>query len=409
VVSVILILCEAGTEPTGQAVAGALAKEYTLGSSPVLLPPDPVWGGTPQWDDLLVVVYGAAPLSAGSRAYVEAFRAAHSVTDPGDPTKRRPGGFVLPVAADPAHVRPPDPLAGIKALAWDGSAANETKVVRAVGVCLGMALRAGENQVFVSYRATDGKAVAVDLYDRLKAAGLNPWLDEAPASDNLMGTDEVQDRIMGQLKLASMVLVVDTPDAPTSKWVHAEIVTAIGQLIPVLPVLVGTPRKSRFIRLAALDRAAAVKPSGVDGTGLSDAEWDVVRDEVEGLLLQTYIRRLRTHSTAEPVFVKAGFNWAPLDPAMRLFRSARQGQLGQMVVWSHCFIQDATDLPALKAYRDYLRGRADAISAQFKLCIYDRDRILSPPELDDIEQSLGELPFRPTHFTELAFLVNLIP
>ena len=207
-----------------------------------------------------------------------------------------------------------------------------------------------------------------------------------------------------------MVLVVDTPDAPDSRWLFAEIDIAIAQLILIMPVVIGD-RTSRFYSLASLRRQVTAKPGGVDGTPLSDGEWSSVRAEMDQLLMSAYRRRLALLSRARAEFERRYYDWTELDPGRRMYQ-AQRGQDADpelplpLAVLSHCLIQEITWLPALKAFRAYIAGLGGSTVFNYKLCLYDRERKLSAAERDFIQNELGGAAFYPIHCDQLRISLD---
>jgi hypothetical protein len=389
----ILILVQQGTEGAANAISAALVKEYPPVPQPGIVSTDAVWSRPAEWDDLLLVVYNSDKLSPSAVQYIQAFRAAH-------PT----GGTVIPVGVNPQFRKPPDPLALIKAAQYDGTAQAMAEIVHSAGVFLGLSLRPGSEKIFVSYRATDGKSLAQSMYDRLKAAGFDAWLDEA--GENLeIGTD-VQETIRKNLQQAAMVLLADTPDAPDSQWVKIEVDLANSQLIPVLPIVAGGEQAPRFIQLAGLRRWALVKKHGLDNDPLSDPEWDGVRVEIDQLLLSTFRRRLRILSRARKVFEDQGYVWRPIDDRLRMYLSEKKiSALQKVVAFSHCLVQDITFVPALRAWWNYVTNYDGLSRVNQKLCIYDREKVLSQSEMDSLSVSLPNINAILAHYNELELLV----
>jgi len=399
----IRILGEPGVEGIAQEIAQDLHSAHELAQPPQVLPVGAVWDSTAEWHDVLIVIYGKSDVPQTAKDYILAFRNAHAVTDP-QTNARRPGGFVIPVALDPEAARPPEPISGIKALVYDDKArGKEGGLADWVGVFLGLALKPRDQRIFISYRIADGSEIAQALHERLEAAGFQPWLDEA--KENLSPGSDVQDVITENLKKASMVLVVDTPEAPKSRWIKVEIDKANYEMIPVLPVVVKNER-SRFIPLAFAQRQVLVKPGGVDHQPLSDEEWDLVLEKIKGLLRLVYQRRRRTIFRSEQIFREKGFDWVEQDPTKLIFRSRRQkqGMRPEVAVLSHCCIHDATYIPALRAYRDYLEDFNDIARINWRLCIYDADETLSEVEQEYIHDELPDLPFDLVHHSELPIL-----
>ncbi len=389
----ILMLSENGTEPIAGRICEQLRSDYETQYPPAILPANAAWSREPEWDDVLVVIYNTPELSPAERTYIEAFRDAHALTLPGS-GQREPGGFVVPVAADPAHPKPPIPISGLKAAAFHDEPETLGRISRAVGVFLGLALRPANQRIFVSYRSTDGGPIAREIHGRLEQEGFPAWLDEA--HENLPIGTNVQARIHEH---------VDTPDAPESDWVAEEIERANAQLIPVVPVVIGTDR-SRFIALRMLGREAPVKPMGPDGQPVTEDEWNKVRSEIQQVLLEAYRRRLLLRARAERAFLDCGFGWSVLDDQLRMYRAELKNfPLPATVVLSHCCVHDIKYVPALRAYADYVRVNAAGSSANYKICVYDRERVLSGAEFREIDSMLNDRQFILAHHNQLHDLV----
>ncbi len=390
----ILILASAGAEAVARAIAGALSQEYNLPSAPEVVAAAAAWNRSAEWDDLLLVIYNSASLHDSTAQYIQAFCAAHST-----------GGTVIPVGANPAFRVPPNPLSPIKAAQYDGGPESTAAIVKAVGVFLGLALRPGSQKIFVSYRASDGKPVANSLYQRLKDAGFDAWLDEA--EENLVIGDAVQDKIRSSLEAAAMVLLVDTPDAPDSAWVKIEVDLANGQLVPVLPVVAGGEPLSRFIQLQGLRRWVLVKQSGLDDKALSNAEWECVCGQIDELLLSTFRRRLKILSRTRAAFEANGYTWQPVDERLRMYRADKTtAWLTKVITMSHCLVQDITYKPALQAYWTYLKDvYPDRALLNQRLCIYDRDKVLSPAEMETLSENIPQMNAILAHYNELELLL----
>jgi len=389
----ILMVTEQGTEPAAQRIAGALSKEYNLPRRPEMVPQNAVWDRAVEWDDLLFVFYTSGALPPATVQYIKAYQNAHKTS-----------AAIIPVGINPDFIAPPNPISGIKAARYDASDEMTAAIVKSAGVFLGLALRPGCQRIFVSYRTKDGEQLANAIYGRLEAAGFVPWLDAA--KENLVIGDEVQDTIRSNIDSAAMVLLIDTPDAPASGWVSIEIDIAIGQLIPLLPVVAGGESMSRFIQLQGLRRQALIKQNPTESPVLSDADWESVRAEVEGLLLSTFRRRLRILSRAQAAFEANGYKWKAVDERLRMYRADKNTPLlGRVIALSHCLVQDITHVPSLKAYWNYLSAYADLAAVNQKLCIYDRDKVLSEPELVTLSNNIPNMNAILAHYNELELLV----
>jgi hypothetical protein len=380
---VIRILAEETSEPAAQAIAAALQQQYNLARAPELVPSGAVWESSVEWDDLLFVIYQSKVLPDPAVNYIQTYRDAHKSRE-----------AIIPVSTNPDFKRPPEPISGIKAAEYDGTPATLDRIVKVAGVFLGQALRPGSQRIFVSYRQTDGAALAQEIYKRLEAASFQPWLDVAKENIAIGAT-------------AALILLVDTPDAPASPWVSIEVDLANAQLLPVLPIVAGGERTSRFIQLQSLRRQALVKQNGLDAAPLSDAEWEGVRREIEELLLSTFRRRLKILSRAQATFQANGYNWQALDERLRMYLADKEIDLvGKMIVLSHCLVQDVTYLPALVAYWNHVEKNRDLANINQKLCIYDRDNVLSQAEMKTLRNNLPGVNAIFAHYNELEILVS---
>jgi hypothetical protein len=398
----ILILAQQGTEAAAKDIKAALLQEYSLACPPEIVATDAVWSRPVEWDDLLLVLYNSNVLPVAAIQYIQAFRTAHNT-----------GGRMIPVGVNPQFRRPPDPLTLIKAAQYDGTPQVMAQIVQSSGVFLGLSLHPGSEKIFVTYRASDGKTLAQSIYDRLKTAGFDAWLDEA--GENLKIGEDVQETIRKNLEQAAMILLVDTPDAPDSQWVKIEVDLALCKLIPVLPAVAGGEQAPRFIQLAGLRRWALVKQNGLDNTPLSDVEWDGVpevpgmrgvRTEIDELLLSSVRRRLRIVSRARKAFEDQGYVWEPIDERLRMYRSEKTiSALQKIVAFSHCLVQDITFVPALDAWWKYVTKYPGLSTVNQKLCIYDREKVLSPPEIEALAASVPQINAILAHYSELETLI----
>jgi len=130
------------------------------------------WPAAVSWDDLLLVVYDKDDFPATGQKYISDYVAA------------RPKATLLPVAIDLNHTKPPEPADGIKALVYDDIAKGKSgRLAHRAGCMLGLRLQGRDSKIFISYRASDGKYIADQLYDHFVSLGHRPWKDEAHELD----------------------------------------------------------------------------------------------------------------------------------------------------------------------------------------------------------------------------------
>jgi len=80
--------------------------------------------------------------------------------------------------------KPPDAAAEFKALEYDAAAEGPTgRLANRVGGMLGLRVQSRDSKIFISYRATDGAAIATQLHNHLVGLGHHVFLDEAKEID----------------------------------------------------------------------------------------------------------------------------------------------------------------------------------------------------------------------------------
>jgi len=123
-----------------------------------------------------------------------------------------------------------------------------------------------------------------------------------------------------------------------------------------------------------------------------------------------YQRRRLTIFRTQKAFPEKEFDPVVLDEPRRMFRFNRKRQPGrpEIAVLSHCCIHDPDYIPALEAYRDYLRTYAGIVEINWRLCVYDYEETLSDPQKDDIRKALNGMPFELVHHVELPVLLPLL-
>jgi hypothetical protein len=182
----------------------------------------------------------------------------------------------------------------------------------------------------------------------------------------------------------------------------------LAQFIPVLPVIPGGRRTSHFPAISGYERRALVQPQQAQGAAavaLSADDWQHVHAELSLLLLSGYRRRMRILNNAQREFASHNYAWNPLDIRRRMYHASKQRpMLPTYNVIAHCLIHEPTDIATLKAYEDYLQGRAGTPPPpDSRLCIYDRERILSKSER---QQATNGINYILAHFTELPTLIS---
>jgi hypothetical protein len=389
--------CEAIANGTAADIATAFAGQVEV--RVIAASAAPAWPGEQSWDDLLVIVYRDDAFPATGTQLI------------GDFIAQRPDtALLLPVATDPAFRKPPGAAAGIKALEYNAAAAGpDGRLVNRAGGLLGLRAQGRDTKIFVSYRGTDGAAIATQLHAYLTTSGHTAYLDEAKDIDGetaiLPGSD-VQKQIDEALKGANLVLLIDTPDAPSSRWIKHEVDTADGLLLPILPICfrpAGDPKRGpRFPSLLALQRWVPLQlPPAAAHPPLTDAQLAQVVDEAEKYLSEIFRRKCRVPFIVKKEFVSRDFVWKVLDQRLLMYESSKThgGRLSTKVC-SHCSMFDQIYMPALKRFCAFLEesGRGN-----YSLFIYDGE-LLPDPQLEELAAGEGDVLI--LHHQELAALID---
>lgn len=358
------------------------------------------WPKDASWDDLLVVAYEDVNFPDAGNEFIADYL-----------KKRNQKGLLLPVALKAGHSRPPKAAEAFKALEFDGKAAGvDGRFVKRAGAMIGLRVQQRENGIFISYRAKDGTAIALQLEAHLKNLGYPVWRDEAKELDGetkILPGSPVQNEIDAALEKASIVLLLDTPAAPDSRWITHEVDTANGLLLPVLPLCFRNDGKkgSRFTALTQLQRWVALPLPGAGTTPpLTDAALEQIVSEMEQYLCELIQRKCRVPFLVEKEFTSRSFTWKLLDKRLLVGESVKgQGTRIPTKVLSHCSIFDQVYGPAMKAFSDFM---ATCGRPNHSLYIYDGEIIPEPQLIAFIKQNPSKDGVVILHHQELAKLID---
>ena len=342
------------------------------------------WPGEPSWDDLMIVPFGQEPC----------FDLAHELlrSKLGTGPQSCP---ILPVALSDTRLAPPEPIGHLKALLLSTSESEE-RLTRRVGALLGLRLRSRDQSIFISYRSIDGTVPAEQIEKFLTENGYRVWRDEArdafDGETSIEAAKDVQSVIEQKLGEADLLLILDTPQAPSSRWIKLEIDLANGRLIPVLPLLFFTPEERRrrkpcrFRSLASLQRGCVLRAEADGGVPLlTKDELTQVLEEIEIYLTDIFRRKLRVPFLVQKEFLSKSFEWSKRD---RFIYEALRQQGGALRtrVFSHCSYFEGIYNPSLLAlieHFDITKPRAN-----YALYVYD-GQILSPLEIEEIRSEVA--------------------
>ena len=280
-----------------------------------------------------------------------------------------------------------------------------------VGGMLGLLMQGRNTKIFISYRATDGTAIANQLYDHLQSIGHQVFLDEAKEIDGytkILPGNPVQNDIDDALEKSNLLLLIDTPAAPDSRWMVREVETAGSLLLPILPLCFrdkNDPKQGpRFRSLLALQRWVPFeRPGGTTRRPLSAEQLDKIVVEAEKYLCEIFQRKCRVPFLVEKEFVSRGFAWSVLDQRLLMFTSSKGGNWRVSTkVLSHCSLFDPSYGPAMKRFSSYLK---EARRHNYSLFLYDGE-LLPEPELQQlVDEKEGDAIFI-LHHQELAALID---
>lgn len=341
------------------------------------------WPADVNWDDLLLIVYDGVAFPDTGNKYIHDYLLA-----------RKGMGSLLPVAVDSINRRPPQAALSVKALEFDKIAGGpDGRLAKRVGAILGLRLQQRETKIFISYRATDGMKLAEQIEDHLIGLGYPVWRDEARELDGetkILPGSLVQSEINNALDGASIVLLIDTPEAPHSPWIKHEVDTANSQLLPILPLCfryhTDSKKGPRFRSLYDLQRWVSLPfndpPAALP---LTDRELNLIINEMEAYVCEIFRRKCRVPYLVEKEFVSRSYTWSILDTRLLMCESVRTHSFRLSTrVLSHCSIFEQYHGPAMQVFSEYLirTGRPN-----HALYIYDGDELIPEPELRDIIES----------------------
>lgn len=397
----VLILYQSGCSKVAQQAAGDIRSafrghvEVVLRGAHARSP----WPQDPSWDDLLVVFFDGTRFPASGNTFIAGYL-----------HHRSNGALLLPVATNPSATKPPAPAAAIKALLHDRTALGPCgRLANRVGSMLGLRLQSRDGSIFISYRSSDGAAIANQVDVHFKQLGYRSFLDEAKELDNeptIRPGSPVQKEIDEALGRANLVLLIDTPDAPGSAWIKHEVETADSLLLPILPLCFHIKADKRigprFPSLAALQRWVRLEiPSPAAKRPLKTEQLETIVREAETYLSEIFRRRCRVPFLVEKEFLSHGFAWKVLDQKLLMFESSKKldWRVPTTVV-SHCSIFDQVYGPALQRFSQFLGG---VDRCNYSLFIYDGE-LLPDPILKDIVVAHPEAII--LHHQELAALID---
>lgn len=255
--------------------------------------------------------------------------------------------LVIPISSGLQRCNPPDGLQYLKGAHWPDDA---SMVLDRIGVWLGLMLLPGAQKIFISYKTSDGEAAAIALEKHLQARGYRVFRDASKDRDdgtpNISPGDNLHDVLAKHIRGASAVLLLDTPAAPQSIWIHGETKITIGRRIPILPVVFraqGDDEGSRFRRLKELHRFVPVPLAAGAAPVLDEAACEIVVVKLERFLLTITQRRRACLESVKREFANGEWSFDGYRDFQHLFEAQRrQLKPGQRTAWffSCCSLED---------------------------------------------------------------------
>jgi TIR domain len=143
---------------------------------------------------------------------------------------------VLPLVEDPNHYRAnvPESLHPINGLSWTDPEAP-------ADVLRSFRLTRELRKAFISYKRSDSQPVADALYGALNARKYSAFLDTASVESGVRFQDVLWDRLADM----DLVILLDSPNALTSRWVYDEL-SRVKQLGLGVLQLIWPPPHKRF-------------------------------------------------------------------------------------------------------------------------------------------------------------------
>jgi hypothetical protein len=322
---------------------------------------------------------------------------------------------ILPVALDPQSLIPPAPLDGIKSRVWPQ---DKDQLLTTTGACLGMAIRPGRSKLFISYRKADAFEAAKQLSACMANTGYDVFLDEADDRfdvPNLEIGEDVQATIAEKLQAANLMILLDSPLAPQSKWMRVEIEIAGGKPIPIMPIVLHTDDRApntRFRVVADLHRRISVRTTDSGGQlSFSDSQLGEIAASIENYLLHLYVCRSVQPRRLAKVFEQNAWKFDRHSKKRDLYDAGTGTSLQPAVrMLACCSFEDPVFVPSVRAFlHDIGELAADSESFARHLYLYPGN-VLYPADLDYMQrQEVPELKKANTeliHYDEAVARIN---
>lgn len=185
----------------------------------------------------------------------------------------------------------PKALQAINALLWDG--VGECPRTLVVDILRFAGLAEEERAIFISYKRTDSRGVAEQLWEALSKRGFKVFLDQYSVDRGL----DFQKELKWELREKSMVLLLESKNILDSKWVMEEVLYAMNHKLGLLSACWESVAgdKNRRVDQVPTGYRTILKSDELSGKGenavLTDARLADLLDEVERVHAQAMARR----------------------------------------------------------------------------------------------------------------------
>lgn len=225
----------------------------------------------------------------------------------------RTGIPIVPVATNLTRVgvEIPDILQPLNCLAYEGGGAQ--RVASALLECAGLLPR--QRRVFLSYRRTEARDAALQLYDALSARLFDVFLD----THGIPPAEDFQTMLWHRLCDSDVLLMLDTPEYFESRWTSAEFGRALAKGISVLRV--GWPDCTPSARTATASRAELL-PEELDSHSgrLADSAIDRICLQIEEVRSQSHaVRSVNLSSNLSNAIQTIGGKLAGVGPNRAIY------------------------------------------------------------------------------------------
>lgn len=303
--------------------------------------------------DLLVIFFDDSGFSDAVIGSIESFREEY-----------KDQARILPIALDSNCKKPPEPLSGIRAGALLEQTDEEFKaIVNRTGALIGLWIKGGEKEIFISYRVIEAEAIAKQLQEHLKTLGFRAWLDKALddyGQLNIKDGEEVQEGIKEQLKKSNLVLLLDTPRVKESEWIEEEVLLSVSGFVPLLPVvfrdendLERGPRHGSLLQLRRGVDMVWRPDSSQQSQLLSEAELDTISRQMERYLTELAVYQLAVPRKVMKAFKDCGYDWKTLNERHRFYSAEKIHRRRITRMFSHCSLHSPEFRAGLDAFHEY--------------------------------------------------------